>query len=258
MKRHLLTIVDAVNDDGGMSGDQSVVCMNSNTMEGLAEPSENGDEDDAEAYFDEDYVVITGRLKLKAIGVLSTDDSLKDGEIAMSKMMRDNLKVKVTDKVNVHGIGNAKKADRIVVQPVAETMEGLRTGQDNLRAVFLEPHFKKYEDWSRPVWKGQIFTVRGGMGMEVMFKVAEVTDEDAIYVSMSGGLQTEIRIGPPISDDDALKAFNEVGYSDIGGLSEQLSKIREIVELPIRHPGLFQKIGVRAPKGVLMHGPPGT
>jgi len=93
--------------------------------------------------------------------------------------------------------------------------------------------------------------------MEVMFKVADI-DSDATYVTLSGrGMNTDLQIGPPISDDEALKAFNEVGYSDIGGLSEQLGKIREIVELPIRHPGLFQKIGVRAPKGVLMHGPPG-
>ena len=101
--------------------------------------------------------------------------------------------------------------------------------------------------------EGQILTVKTGMGREAMFKITNC--DDGVYVNINGG--TNLTVGPPISDDDAMKQFNEVGYSDIGGLKDQLDKIREVVELPIRHPTLFRRIGVRPPKGVLMHGPPG-
>ncbi|MEM2963235.1 MAG: CDC48 family AAA ATPase [Candidatus Anstonellales archaeon] len=49
-----------------------------------------------------------------------------------------------------------------------------------------------------------------------------------------------------------------VSYEDIGGLKDEIQKIREMVELPLRHPELFEKLGIEAPKGVLIHGPPGT
>ena len=50
----------------------------------------------------------------------------------------------------------------------------------------------------------------------------------------------------------------EINYEDIGGLSEEIRKIREMVEIPLKHPELFRKLGIEAPKGVLLHGPPGT
>lgn len=52
--------------------------------------------------------------------------------------------------------------------------------------------------------------------------------------------------------------MNEVGYDDIGGCRKQLAIIREMVELPLRHPQLFQSIGIKPPRGILMFGPPGT
>src|SRR5438309_7735634 len=47
-------------------------------------------------------------------------------------------------------------------------------------------------------------------------------------------------------------------YEDIGGLGQEVRKVREMIELPLRHPELFERLGVEAPKGVLLHGPPGT
>ena len=50
----------------------------------------------------------------------------------------------------------------------------------------------------------------------------------------------------------------QVGYDDLGGVRKQLAMIREMIELPLRHPTLFKTLGVKPPKGVLLHGPPGT
>lgn len=52
--------------------------------------------------------------------------------------------------------------------------------------------------------------------------------------------------------------LDEVGYDDLGGVRKQLAMIREMIELPLRHPTLFKTLGVKPPKGVLLHGPPGT
>ena len=54
------------------------------------------------------------------------------------------------------------------------------------------------------------------------------------------------------------EALNEVGYDDIGGCRKQLAQIKEMVELPLRHPQLFKAIGVKPPRGILLYGPPGT
>jgi len=56
----------------------------------------------------------------------------------------------------------------------------------------------------------------------------------------------------------SLFSLFQVGYDDLGGVRKQLAMIREMIELPLRHPTLFKTLGVKPPKGVLLHGPPGT
>ena len=63
--------------------------------------------------------------------------------------------------------------------------------------------------------------------------------------------------GEPVKREDEEK-LDEVGYDDLGGVRKQLAMIREMIELPLRHPTLFKTLGVKPPKGVLLHGPPGT
>ena len=64
--------------------------------------------------------------------------------------------------------------------------------------------------------------------------------------------------GDPIKREDEEGNLAEVGYDDIGGCRKQMAQIREMVELPLRHPQLFKSIGIKPPRGVLMFGPPGT
>jgi transitional endoplasmic reticulum ATPase len=69
---------------------------------------------------------------------------------------------------------------------------------------------------------------------------------------------------PPLFDtcfyltQEEEEALNAVGYDDIGGCRKQLAQIKEMVELPLRHPSLFKAIGVKPPRGILLYGPPGT
>jgi transitional endoplasmic reticulum ATPase len=61
-----------------------------------------------------------------------------------------------------------------------------------------------------------------------------------------------------VKREDEESNLNDVGYDDIGGCRKQMAQIRELVELPLRHPQLFKSIGIKPPRGILMYGPPGT
>jgi len=114
----------------------------------------------------------------------------------------------------------------------------------------LIPYFK---DAYRPVTKGDTFIVRGGF-KAIEFKVVETDPGENIIVAPSTMLHDE---GEPIHREDEDKA-DGVGYDDVGGCRHALAKIREMVELPLRHPQLWKVLGVKPPRGVLLFGPPGT
>lgn len=96
--------------------------------------------------------------------------------------------------------------------------------------------------------------MRGGM-RQVEFKVVEVDPPEYGIVAQDTIIHCE---GEPIQREDEEGNLSEVGYDDIGGCRKQMAQIRELVELPLRHPQLFQTLGVKAPRGILMYGPPGT
>lgn len=105
----------------------------------------------------------------------------------------------------------------------------------------------------RPVRKGDLFQVRGGM-RSVEFKVIETDPGEYCIVAPDTEIFCE---GEPIKREDEER-LNEVGYDDVGGVRKQMAQIRELVELPLRHPQLFKSIGVKPPKGILLYGPPGS
>jgi len=70
--------------------------------------------------------------------------------------------------------------------------------------------------------------------------------------------QFSVAEGDPVKREDEESNLNDVGYDDIGGCRKQMAQIRELVELPLRHPQLFKSIGIKPPRGILMFGPPGT
>ncbi len=177
-----------------------------------------------------------------------SDDNTEEIKIRLNKVARNNLRVKLGDMVTVHQCADIKYGKRIHILPFDDTIEGL-TG--NLFDVYIKPYFLEA---FRPVRKGDTFTVRGGM-RQVEFKVIECDPAEFCIVTQDTVIHTE---GDPVKREDEEANLADVGYDDIGGCRKQMAQIREMVELPLRHPQLFKSIGIKPPRGVLMFGPPGT
>jgi transitional endoplasmic reticulum ATPase len=93
-----------------------------------------------------------------------------------------------------------------------------------------------------------------GMGFsDLKFVVANTNPKDAVVIVES----TEVEFNPEAQDVEE-ESVPDVTYEDVGGLDGEITKIREMVELPLKHPEIFERLGIDAPKGVLLHGPPGT
>lgn len=101
--------------------------------------------------------------------------------------------------------------------------------------------------------QGDLFLVRGGF-RPVEFKVVGVEPGEFCIVAPDTVIHCE---GEPVKREDEER-LDDAGYDDIGGCKKQMGQIREMIELPLRHPALFKTLGVKPPRGVLLYGPPGS
>ncbi|KAF1765141.1 hypothetical protein GCK72_005093 [Caenorhabditis remanei] len=194
-----------------------------------------------------DSVILKGKKRRETVSIVLNADNCPNDKIKMNKVVRNNLRSRLGDVVSISS-AQLEYGKRIHVLPIDDTIEGL-TG--NLFDVFLRPYFT---DAYRPVHKGDIFTVQAAM-RTVEFKVVETEPAPACIVAPDTVIHYE---GDPIKREEEEEALNEVGYDDLGGVRKQLAQIKEMVELPLRHPQLFKAIGVKPPRGILLFGPPGT
>ncbi|XP_034452990.1 transitional endoplasmic reticulum ATPase isoform X2 [Hippoglossus hippoglossus] len=195
-----------------------------------------------------DTVVLKGRKQRQTVCIVLSDDTCADERIRLNRVTRSNLRVRLGDVISIHACSDIKYGKKIHVLPIDDTIEGL-TG--SLFDVFLKPYFLEAY---RPVHNGDIFLVRGSM-RAVEFKVVETDPSPHCIVAPDTVMYCE---GDPIKREDEEENLNDIGYDDIGGCRKQLAQIKEMVELPLRHPGLFKAIGVKPPRGILLYGPAGT
>jgi transitional endoplasmic reticulum ATPase len=92
-------------------------------------------------------------------------------------------------------------------------------------------------------------------GGRLTFQIIGITPPPAVDTAAIVTSKTTFTI---TEKDEALRGMPQVSYEDIGGLRDEMQKVREMIELPLRHPEIFEKLGIEAPKGVLLFGPPGT
>ena len=127
-------------------------------------------------------------------------------------------------------MANVPYLTKVHVLPLADTIEGI-TG--DLATTYLDPYFK---DAFRPLMKGDLFIVSSGGFKSVEFKVVACEPQDYGIVDRKTKLCTE---GEPIKREEEERA-DDVGYDDVGGCRRQMAQIREMIELPLRHPQLFK------------------
>ena len=199
-----------------------------------------------------DTVLLKGKRRKTTLAIVARDDTISDNKIAMTKVVRSNLRLRLGDTVSISAFKEAKIAKAVSVQPFRDTIEGV---SGDFFEVFVKPYFAGK---AIPVKLGDVFQTRGAM-RSVEFKVTsiEFSDETESEYCVIGD-STEI-----YADGEALERkddsrMDDIGYDDIGGVSRQLGQIRELVELPLRHPQIFRSIGIPPPRGVLMFGPPGS
>lgn len=219
---------DAINDD------YSVVTVSKSDM-------------DQASLFRGDTVQLTGKLRKTSIAIVLSDVNQLSGRIRIHSAMRKNLKVRLGDIVKIAHMPNLPYGKRVSILPIKDSLEGI-TG--NLFEVFLKPFFS---DTYRPVAKKDIIPITAGI-RTVQFQVMETDPEGGCIVASDTQIFCE---GHPVEREDEL-SITDVGYDDIGGLRPQIQTIREIVELPLRYPQLFNTLNVSPPRGILLSGPPGN
>jgi len=195
-----------------------------------------------------DTVLLKGKKRKETVCIVLSDETVSNEKIRMNRVVRNNLRIRLGDIVAISACPDVKYGKKIHVLPIDDTIEGL-TG--NWFEVYLKPYFLEAY---RPIHKGDTFMVRGGM-RAVEFKVIETDPAPFCIVAPDTVIHCE---GEPIKREDEEDALSSVGYDDIGGCRKQLAQIKEMVELPLRHPSLFKAIGVKPPRGILLFGPPGT
>ena len=161
------------------------------------------------------------------------------GIIKIDGITRQNIGAGIGDKIKIKDV-EAVDAKQIVLSPTEKIQaEGL---QDYMIHNYLNHVFTT----------GDTISLNTQMGGKVQFIVTSTEPSKPVIVTE----QTTFKIGSMTQAVDAT--IPRITYDDLGGLKNEVQKIREMVELPMRHPELFEKIGVEAPKGVLLYGPPGT
>ncbi len=187
-----------------------------------------------------DVIEITGTKKTVGLVWPGYDEDSGKGLIRMDGYTRNNAGVSIDDQVTVKKI-TVKLAERVVLG-------------------FTEPvQVMGIEAYLYEFLQGRVLTRGDSIPLNIMGTRVElvVTEVQPPAQALIVGERTEIKISEKVAKE-VPKGIQRVTYEDIGGLRGEIQKVREIIELPLRHPELFVRLGVEAPKGVLLHGPPGT
>jgi transitional endoplasmic reticulum ATPase len=178
------------------------------------------------------------------------------GVVRIDGRLRQEANVGIDDRVTVESVDVSRAESVTIAFPSQLRVRGQI-------APFIRDKLS-----GQPVTEGQTirtsmgFGLMGGQSQAVPMKVASTSPSGTVVITDD----TEIEISEvpaeeltePSGADDGASDGPDVTYEDIGGLDGELEQVREMIELPMRHPELFKRLGIDPPKGVLLHGPPGT
>ena len=187
-----------------------------------------------------DIVMIEGTRNTAVTAYLGYPEDENRGTIRIDGATRKNAGVGLDEKVAIRKIV-PKPATKVTLAP---TQPLKIVGGEEYLAQNLE---------GRPIVKGDLIEINVmGRKFDLVVQGFTPSGEAATIQNF-----THVKLSEKPAKDEIAKG-PKVAYEDIGGLRDEVDKVREMIELPLRHPELFEKLGVEAPKGVLLHGPPGT
>ncbi len=208
-----------------------------------------------------DVVEIEGKRKTAAIVERAYPSDVGMNLIRMDGLIRKNAETSIEENVKVRR-AEPKEAKKVVFAPVQKELQGkimiqglekMIMGRALVKGDLIAPIQQRRRTQLEEVMtlfeQGPFLGGFSGLKFEVVNTdptgVVVITDRTEVVVSESAA-------------KGAAEKIPEVTYEDIGGLGEEIAKVREMIELPLKHPELFQTLGIDPPKGVLLYGPPGT
>jgi transitional endoplasmic reticulum ATPase len=211
---------------------------------------------------DGDIIEIEGK-KLTATRVASSQSDIGLGIIRIDGYIRKNSGTSIGEEVTVRR-ADYKEAKKVVLAPVEQEI----IIRGDVKPAFLGRVLSQGDMIITGVrQQQQQQTVRSGLFDEFFrdvapmgeIKLAVVSTKPAGVVQITEMTEVEVQSEPvDVSKLEGVKNVVDVTYEDIGGLKEEVKKVREMIEIPLKRPELFERLGIAPPKGVLMHGPPGT
>ena len=221
-----------------------------------------------------DVILIKGNRETVAIADRAYPADVGEGIIRIDGILRKNAKTGIGESVKISK-ADVKEAKKIMIAPAQKNIM-VQAEPDNLRRGLLGRAMVKGDvvvlggvqrrrDLFSEELGGELGDMLGdmfgGMGFgqlvggftQIKFVVVNSNPNQPVIITEN----TQVTLSPK-----AVEITEEnipgITYEDIGGLSEEIKKIREMVEIPLKHPEIFEKLGIEPPKGVLLHGPPGT
>ncbi|MGI0140248.1 MAG: CDC48 family AAA ATPase [Thermoplasmata archaeon] len=194
-----------------------------------------------------DVVEIRGRKTTPALVARAPADDEGGGLIRLEAILRRNAGVSIGDRVQVQRV-DCPNADSITIAPIYAGSARMDLGPG------LESFVQKALA-RRPFVRGDVFVIPGVflMGGSLPFMVVSTQPKGIVQVAPTSLITIKEE-----TVSEAEIAAPRVSYEDIGGLREKLGRVREMIELPLKHPELFDRLAISPPKGVLLYGPPGT
>ena len=195
-----------------------------------------------------DVIEINGEKSTAAIVWRCRPEDANLGVIRIDGIIRKNASVSLGDRVSIRKV-EVTECEKLVLSPVMAKQQKVRFGPG------IEGFARRGLN-KRPVVSGdRIFIPGMTLFAEALpFQIVSTKPKGIVQVLPS----TEIVIKEDPVDEEDESIIQSISYEDIGGLGDQLQKVREMIELPLKHPILFRRLGIDPPRGVLLHGPPGT
>ena len=210
-----------------------------------------------------DLIEIVGERRTAAIALPSQTD-IGLGVIRIDGLVRKNSGATIGGEVTVKKT-KATEAKKVVLAPIENNIRV----QGDVRGLFAGKVMVQGDIIGSQIRAPRPSMSRGFNSLfdelmdftpamkEIKFAVVSTNPKDIVIV----GPNTEVQLHESPVDVSKLEGVGnlvDVSYEDIGGLKEEVKKVREMIEIPLKRPELFEKLGIAPPKGVLMHGPPGT